>query len=285
MGKLTVAVTGSSGFIGRALTNKIESARWDVIRLDLTQGINLSDRNQLKNVPRFDTLVHLAARSFVPASYENPHDFYSNNYLTTLNALELCRENNAKMIYISSYVYGHPQYLPIDENHPVQAFNPYADSKLMCEKLCRSYHDFFEIETIIIRPFNAYGPNQGENFLIPSILGQLKKGEIVLNDPKPKRDFIYLDDLVEFIVKAISFSDSSFEIFNVGSGKNYSVQEIVELILQNWDKPVRVQYRHVIRENEILETLADISKARDMIGWLPDTSFESGINKVMESLK
>jgi len=285
MGKLTVAVTGSSGFIGRALTKKIESASWGVIKLDLTQGINLSDREQLRNVPRFDTLIHLAARSYVPASYENPHDFYSNNYLTTLNALELCRENDAKMIYISSYVYGHPQYLPIDENHPVQAFNPYADSKLMCENLCRSYHNFFGIETIIVRPFNAYGPYQSENFLIPSILKQLRNGEIVLNDPNPKRDFIYLDDLVGFLLKAIPYRDSSFEIFNVGSGKNYSVQDIVELILQNWDKPVKVRYRHVIRENEILETLADINKARDILGWLPKTSFESGMNKVMESIK
>jgi len=285
MGKLTIAVTGSSGFIGGALTERIENAGWQVIRLDFDQGIDLSDRNQLKDVPPFDTLIHLAARSFVPASYENPYDFYSNNYLTTLNALELCRKNDARMIYVSSYVYGIPQYLPIDENHPVQAFNPYADSKLMCENLCRSYHDFFGNKIIVVRPFNAYGPHQSENFLIPSILKQLKKGKIILNDPRPKRDFIYLEDLVEFFLKAIPYQGSAYEIFNVGSGENHSVQEIVDLVIDNWDEPVEVQYRQVTRNNEIMETLADISKARDILGWMPGTSFVTGLSEVMKSIR
>ena len=285
MEKMKIAVTGSSGFIGKALTKKVLSAGWDVIELDLSHGINLSDREQLQNIPSFNTLIHLAAKSFVPASYKDPFDFYSNNYLATLNALELCRKNEANMIFTSSYIYGHPQYLPIDENHPVQSFNPYSDTKLMSENLCRSYHDFFGIKTLIVRPFNAYGPNQNENFLIPSILKQLSKRKIILHDPRPKRDFVYLDDLVEFFMKAIEYKDSSFEIFNVGSGTNYSVKEIVDIILHNLDGEFEVQFSQSTRDNEILETMANISKARAVLNWAPKTSFEAGIRKIMNSMK
>ena len=285
MGKMKIAVTGSSGFIGKALTKKILAEGWDVLEMDLSEGINLSDQEQLQHVPSFDTLIHLAAKSFVPTSYKEPYDFYSNNYLATLNVLELCRKYQAKIIFTSSYVYGHPQYLPIDENHPVQSFNPYSDTKLISENLCRSYHNFFEIKTLIVRPFNAYGPNQNENFLIPSILKQVGQGEIILHDPRPKRDFVYLDDLVEFFIKAIEYKDSAFEIFNVGSGINYSVKQIVDIILRNIDRELKVQFSQSMRTNEIIETLANISKAQTVLNWVPKTSFEAGIREIMTDMK
>ena len=231
MGALKIAITGSRGFIGSRLTRAVKTAGFEVLELDVKTGVDLVDYAQLKKIPRFDCLIHLAAKSFVPASYEDPLDFYSTNYLSTLNTLELCRNFSAKIIFTSSYVYGHPGYLPIDENHPVQAFNPYSDTKLIGEKLCRSYHDFFGVNAIIVRPFNAYGPGQNPNFLIPRILEQIKNRQIKLQNPKPKRDFVYVDDLVNFFLLAINYEKTPYEIFNVGSGSSFSVQQIVDIIL------------------------------------------------------
>ncbi len=284
MGKLKVTVTGSRGFIGSSLTKKLRTANIEVMELDLKNGINLLDPEVLKKIPSFDTLVHLAARNYVPESYEKPLDFYSNNLVSTLHALELCRINHARMIFTSSYVYGIPQYLPIDEDHPVQAFNPYADTKLIGEKLSQSYNNFFGIEAVILRPFNVYGPHQNENFLIPSILNQLESGHIKLNDSRPKRDFVFIDDLVDFFLKVIFYPKSTFEIFNVGSGVSYSVEQIVKIIVNNFHSDVEVEFKDQQRENEIMETRADISKAAQLLNWFPETSFEDGIVKTMREL-
>lgn len=285
MGNLKVAVTGSRGFIGSPLTRKLHSAQIEVVEIDLKTGIDLLDRNILKKELKFDILVHLAARNFVPESYNKPLDFYSTNLISTLHALELCRMNRARMIYTSSYVYGTPQYLPIDENHPVQAFNPYADTKLIGEKLCQSYHNFFGISVIVLRPFNVYGPYQNENFLIPSILNQLESGHLVLKDSRPKRDFVFIDDLIDFFLKVIFYQNAAFEIFNIGSGTSYSIDKIVKIILKNFHAKVKVEFKEQRRENEILETRADISKAAKILNWFPETSFEDGIKKTMRELK
>ena len=283
MGSMKIAITGSRGFIGSRLTKAVKKAGFEIQELDIKTGVNLVDHTQLKNIPRFDCLIHLAAKSFVPASYDDPMDFYSTNYLSTLNALELCRKFNAKIIFTSSYVYGHPNYLPIDENHPVQAFNPYSDTKLFGEKLCRSYHEFFGVKTIIVRPFNAYGPGQNPNFLIPRIVQQIKNKQIKLQNPKPKRDFIFVDDLVNFFIKAIHFQKTSFEIFNVGSGNSYSVRQIVEIVLEILKRDIPVEFDNIKRENEIMDTRADITKARTILDWSPQITFEEGISLTLKA--
>jgi UDP-glucose 4-epimerase len=285
MGALRIAITGSRGFIGSRLTRAVKTAGFKVLELDIKTGVDLVDYTQLKKIPRFDCLIHLAAKSFVPASYKDPLDFYSNNYLSTLNALELCRNFDAKFIFTSSYVYGHPGYLPIDENHPVQAFNPYSDTKLIGEKLCRSYHDFFGVNTIIVRPFNAYGPGQNSNFLIPRILEQIKNKQIKLQNPKPKRDFVYVDDLVNFFVLAINYEKTPYEVFNVGSGTSFSVRQIVDIILGKLERDIPVEFDNIQRENEIMDTRADISKAWNMLKWSPQTDFEEGIFLTLKAAK
>jgi len=150
---LKVAITGSRGFVGRAIVNRLKDLEVGLIEIDFELGYDMTDWNSLSNIVHFDVLIHLAAKTYVPDSFKNPESFYKTNVIGTLNALELCRKYKAKMIYTSSYVYGNPQYLPIDETHLVNAFNPYAQSKLLGEDLCKAYYRDFDVPSDI--PINT----------------------------------------------------------------------------------------------------------------------------------
>ena len=280
---MKVTVTGSSGFVGSHLVKRLKALNYDVVDIDIKKGIDITNPAKLESVEHFDVLFHLAAKSYVPDSYKDPWSFFHLNIIGTLNALELCRKFKARMIFISSYLYGSPQYLPIDENHPVSAFNPYAQSKLICEQLCQSYNRDFQTAVVIVRPFNLYGPGQDKNFLIPTIINQAKSGKIILNDPVPKRDFLYIDDFVELLVKLIDYNNSGCQIFNAGSSKSFSVREIAEIICQLINTNISIEFTNQKRPNEIADTVADISKAKELLGWQPKISFEEGLKFLIQN--
>jgi nucleoside-diphosphate-sugar epimerase len=282
---MIIAVTGSSGFTGRKLVKHLTSLNHEVIKIDTTEGLDATDFNSLKEIPKFDIIFHLAAKSYVPDSYQKPQEFYYTNFNATLNTLELCRKYNAKYIYISSYVYGNPEYLPIDENHPIVAFNPYADTKLLGENLCRSYNKFFDLNAIIVRPFNIYGPGQTPNFLISSIFKQAISGKIELNDPNPKRDLIYIDDLIRLYESLINFNDSPFEIFNAGYGKSYSVREIVESITKLFPSKIEVNFLNKTRKNEVHDTISNNNKAKTLLNWAPQIDLPEGLSMIYSEMK
>ena len=282
---MIIAVTGSSGFTGKLLTKRLNELNHEVIKLDIKEGIDVTNFESLSKVPKFDLIYHLAAMSYVPDSYLKPHDFYKVNVNATLNTLELSRKYDAKYVYISSYIYGNPVYLPIDEKHRVISFNPYADTKIIGENLCRSYNKFFGMNIIIIRPFNIYGPDQTNNFLIPFILKQAIKGKIELNDPNPKRDLIYIDDLIELYVKLIDYKSSSFEIFNAGYGKSYSVKDIVRFIVELFPSEIEVNFLNKIRPNEVNDTIADIKKADELLNWKPKIDLDEGLSKIINRIE
>jgi len=274
---MRIIVTGSKGFIGSKLVPRLKHDGYDVLELDISDGVDVTDWDQLKSYSSFDCVIHLACLTYVPDSYKIPQDFYRVNVLGTLNMLELCRLNNANMIFASSYVYGVPDYLPIDENHPVNAFNPYAQSKLIGEQLCQGYHRDFNVPVIIFRPFNIYGKGQKEDFLIPSIIKQASSGTVSLKDSRPKRDFIYIDDVIDAYCKAIEYEIDEFNIFNIGSGKSYSISEILEIIKSKYDLELELEFSEERRPNEILETIANIKRAKTLLNWAPTTSMTKGI--------
>jgi nucleoside-diphosphate-sugar epimerase len=276
-----ICITGSKGFIGKKIVSQLSQNNFHIIELDLEDGIDISNWEQVKQVENFDVLIHLAGLSFVPDSYKDPRLMYTTNIISTLNMLELCKINNAKMIYTSSYVYGKPDYLPIDEIHPLRSFNPYSQSKIIGEELCHSYNSSFGVPIIIFRPFNVYGPNQNKNFLIPLILSQIEnEGRINLKDPVPKRDFVHLNDICNAFYKAIFYNKSSFEIFNIGSGKSYSVDEIAKAITTLFANNIEISYTNETRENEVLDTVADISKAKQLLNWYPQVSLFDGLKDI-----
>ena len=227
-----ILITGIKGFIGNILSLKLQALGSEIIKLN-DKKMDVTSWEQVKNLDKADIVFHLAAKIFVPFSFENPRKTYETNILGTLNLLEYCRKNKSKMVFASTYVYGEPNYLPVDENHPTNASNPYSKSKLVGEELCKYYSDDFGVKSIILRPFNIYGPDQNDNFLIPTIINQAKTGKIILKDSRPKRDYIYIDDAVEAFLRA-GIHESNFDIFNVASGEGLSVENIAKIIISQF---------------------------------------------------
>ena len=279
MGKRCL-VTGSEGFIGKKLVKSLTEAGYEVQGIDLSMGIDLSDWKQVKDIRDFDCCFHLAGRIFIPDSFNDPHSFYKNNVNASLNVLELCRLNNARIIYASTYVYGNPVYLPIDEKHPIHPANPYSQSKLLGEELCKGYFDYFGVKVLILRPFNIFGNGQNANFLIPSLISQAQRGKIILDDETPCRDFLFVDDMVEAYIKAFQADILSFEIFNIGSGISLSVMEVAKIISSKF-RDVEISVSSLKRKNEVTNTLADYSKAKDLLDWEPKYTFEQAINRIL----
>lgn len=275
----TIAITGSSGFIGQHLVKRFQNEPFKTIGLDIRNGVDLMSEETIEKIERFDLLIHLAGRSFVPDSYVQPMAFFKTNYILTLHALEMCRRHGAAMIYFSSYVYGKPAYLPIDENHPTDGFNPYAQSKLTGEELCFSYNRHFNVPLVIIRPFNIYGPGQDRRYLIPKIVHMAATGTIELDDPEPKRDFIHVHDVVEFVLRVVEkdFTMKS-EIFNLGSGTSFSVDEIVRMIITN--KKISVNYKSAKRPNEIADVVCNIAKAEQYFNWHPEAVLQKELLRI-----
>ena len=282
-----ILVTGSSGFVGENLVEELKRHNLVVVTLTDPEGhrIDVRDWQKIKEITDIDMVYHLAAVTYVPFSFENSGETYDVNVLGTLNVLELCRLRDVeKIVFVSSYVYGQPRYLPIDEGHPVQPTNPYMRSKVLGEELCRAYNNDFGLKCIILRPFNVYGVGQSGDFLIPSIISQLHGGKIELKDPEPKRDFVYISDLISALIDVGKF-DGNFEIFNIGCGESYSVNEIVDKIVQLYGKDVKIYYKRERRKNEIMDVVADIRKARAKLGWEPRVSFEEGLRRCIDWFK
>ncbi len=279
-----ILVTGSSGFVGGNLVKELE--RQGVKVLTLTNGdghrIDIRDWQRVREIRNLDIIYHLAAITYVPFSFESPREFYEVNVLGTLNILELGRLHKLeKIVFASSYVYGQPQYLPIDEKHPINPINPYSRSKVLAEELCKAYYEDYGVKCIILRPFNIYGQGQNDNFLIPSILKQLVNGKVELSDPEPKRDFLHVKDAVEAYVKAGKYASSDFEVFNIGSGVSYSVDEIVRKILNISRLDIEVSYQHQRRKSEIMNVIADITKAEKKLNWEPKVSIDDGLTQII----
>jgi len=279
---MKILITGFSGFIGKYLLERLKQTTHELILLDIATGCDICDWEQVKHITGIDTIVHLANLSFVPASYEEPKRFYESNYLSTLNMLELCRLNHAKMIFFSSYIYGSPEYQPVDENHPIQAFNPYAQTKVICESLCQGYNRDFKVPVTIFRPFNIYGKGQNPDFLIPTIIQQAKKGSIVIKDDRPKRDYIHVKDIVEAVYTAIESKNSAtLQTYNLGTGVSYSVKEIIDMVRGLFNSDIEYQCKNEIRPNEVMDTIADISKIKSELNWEPKIDIIEGLKMMI----
>tara|TARA_R100001443_G_scaffold40222_1_gene53655 strand:- start:2006 stop:2884 length:879 start_codon:yes stop_codon:yes gene_type:complete len=243
-----VLVTGGAGFIGSTLVDKLIERNIDVIVVDnLSSGkkenINpkaefiradiSTDRPLFNNV---DTVFHLAATPQVQYSIENPTD--NNNINSLINMLNLSKKAGVKRFIFSSSsaVYGNPQYTPIDENHPIQTLSPYALHKLVGEQYCKLYSLVYGLDTVCLRYFNAYGdrmPNKGAYRSVISVfMEQYKNKEPlnIVNDGNQRRDFVHVNDIVNANIICGGTKDNfNGEIYNVGTGKAYTVNEIADM--------------------------------------------------------
>jgi UDP-glucose 4-epimerase len=197
--------------------------------------------------------------------------------------LEYCIQKRAKkLIYVSSYVYGNPKYCPVDEDHPVNPHNAYAESKYIGERLCQFYCDRSDLKVIILRPFNIFGKSMRDGFLIANLVNSVKNGEkTTIENKSSRRDFLYIDDFVDLILRIKDY-DSKYEIFNVGSGVSYSFEDVVNKIEKITSKKINIGYNDN-KETFIPEVTADISKIKNKTDWQPRVTFDDGLRKTLES--
>jgi len=276
-----VLLAGGSGFIGRAVARVFEREGVCFETAERHSGIDLCDWASVQELDGMEAIVQFAGHSSAPLSWEAPHLFYRENLLITLNLLELARLRSARLILGSSCIYGAPKYLPVDEAHPVHPSNPYMASKFMAEQLCAAYARDFGVPVTALRIFNAYGPGQRGDFLIPTVIEGVRRGALLLRDPQPRRDFVHVGDIAEAVLAALRLQGSGFAAFNIGSGSSIAVWELVSLAVRVSGHPVDVSYTSKSRRGEIDDVVADVSKAARLLGWTPRITLEEGIRRLL----
>lgn len=278
---MNILITGSDGFIGKHLKQKLlENKNYSVFGLNRNKKDIAVDEIKLKNI---DHVIHLAAKSFVPKSWVNPYPFYRTNVLGAANVLEYCRKAECDLTVLSSYIYGKPIHLPINEEHPIRPHNPYSHSKILSEELYKYYRTNFNLTINILRPFNIYGPEQKDTFIISKIIKQVldkKFSNLELFDLKPRRDFLYVDDLIDAIIKTLKKNNNS--TYNVGSGSSISVKNIANIVMKIAGINKEIIETGDTRPNEIMDVVADIRKIKCELNWYPKINFEKGIEKCIE---
>ena len=280
-----VLVTGGTGFLGRHLVQRLRAAKIGVVTPNRAQGFDLQ-RDDLP-LNEVDHVFHLAARTGVVEAWHDPVGFFHTNTHGTVRVLDQCRRHGCSLTYVSAYVYGQPQRLPIAETDPVAANNPYAFSKSMAEEACRFFFKNFGLPVTILRPFNVYGPGQGEQFLLTRIAVQAVDRncqEIVVRDLAPRRDYIFISDAIDAILASLETKSGS--LFNIGSGISYSVADAIRTVcrLAGVTKPSRAIVG-ATRPNEINDVVADITALRAETGWMPRVSFDEGLRQLIEALR
>ena len=276
-----VLVTGVEGFIGRHLAAALAAGHMDVVphsraNGDLARG--LAPAAGVRHV------FHLAARSLVPESWAAPLPYYETNVVGTAAVLEFCRRSGAGLTLVSSYVYGVPRRLPIDETHPLDAFNPYSHTKILAEHVCRYYVSQFQVRATIVRPFNVYGPGQVNSYLIPSLIDQAVNPavrEIAIADARPRRDYIHVDDFVRLLVSTLDCSGGG--TYNAGSGVSTGISDLVAIINGHLGTAKPLVERAGARPSEVLDVVADISKARRELGWTPRIGLTEGVKALVDT--
>mgnify|MGYP001577931057 FL=1 len=276
--KNSILITGATGFIGRHLIKKISN--YSIAVDENGKNIDLRIRKDVLKMKRADTVIHLAAKIPSEKNYSK-NTFFEHNFLGTLNILEYCVQKKIKkIIFVSSYVYGNPKKNPINEKYEVKPHNTYAKSKVLSEELCKIYAEKYKIQIIILRPFNIFGYLQKDNSLISNIMKSIKNNSsITIINKNNKRDYLFIDDLIEVIIKLINY-ECKFEIFNIGSGKSYSFENIIQLFEKKSKKKIKRKYK-ISKENSIPKIQADITKIKKEIKWNPKYTLVEGIEKII----
>jgi UDP-glucose 4-epimerase len=266
----SVAVTGSTGFIGSRLMEELSSAGANAvaIRDDIRRVIELGQPN---------VVYHLAA-----LSHHSGGDIQGVNVKGTFNVLEACRRSDTSVVFASSAsVYGVPEYIPVDEEHPKVPVSEYGKSKLEGEMMIKSHAEQHGLKFTILRLFNVYGPGQTGSFLVPTIVSQLDGPKMVLRNSCYKRDFIHVDDVVGALLRAAPCSN---EVLNIGSGTGHTARQMVEKMLDIRNAEGKGIPEVSYGDSKDFDIVADITRARDRLGWEPMIDIDAGLKGVMEGM-
>lgn len=278
-----VLVTGSKGFVGTHLCKYLKQSGFQIVTTyNKHTPVDVTNSYQLLKIDDVDTIVHLAAKTSISDSFEKPFETYFTNFIGTLNVLELARKRKIKkLIYVSTYVYGQPLYLPVDEKHSVNPHSPYNNSKLMAEKICQDYSHNFGINIVTLRPFYVYGPNHRNRSLIPSVIKQIKKdGKVKLSGNKIKRDFLFVTDFVYLIERILQEFPTGYNIYNVGYGKSYSLNQVAEELARLIGKDIEIEFSRGINP-DVTDMIADIRKVSKEFRWKPTVDIKRGLQLIV----
>ena len=272
----SILVTGATGFLGRHVVRDLLRRGFKVEAKSRADG-DVCDAETWKKFPATDCVIHLAGSTFVPDSWDAPSKFLQNNTLGTSLALDFCRNHKAKFVFFSTYMYSREAVMPVSEDSKLRPSNPYSLSKFFGENLCKFYSEHFGVKAVIFRPFNVYGLGQSEKFLIPSIIRQARLSDVIeVQDTKPSRDYVYVEDLLAALNCAIT-TDIEFEVVNIGTGRSYSVLELIETLGIVSNRKYKIRSAMSERQSEIMHTQADNSRAREILNWEPQWSLKSGL--------
>ena len=234
----------------------------------------------------FDIVVHLAALAGVRPSLENPRGYYSVNVEGTLNLLEAARKAKVPRFVFgsSSSVYGINEKLPFAEDDSINnTISPYAATKSAGEALCMTFSHLYEMRTVCLRFFTVYGPRQRPDLAIHKFAKMILDGKPIpmFGDGETRRDYTYVDDIIHGVRSAIDYSDSMYEIFNLGESETVRLSELVELIEASLGMKATIE-RYPEQPGDVPVTYADVSKARRLLGYNPSTKIKEGIPRFIE---
>ena len=302
-------VTGCAGLIGSNVTRMLISEGHSVIGIDSLNNsydIRLKEWriNQILNSSNFDFhstdicnmsrlrdifnnkiegVINLAARAGVRDSVKDPWDYYKTNVIGTINLLELCKEFDISKFVLASTssLYGETNEQPLSETHITDyPLSPYAASKKASEAICYTYHHLYNIDISIPRYFTVYGPAGRPDMAVFRFIQSISKGVpiTIFGDGKQTRDFTYVDDIAKGTV--LSLKKLGYQVINLGCDTPISVNSCISLIEKNLGRSAQKTYLP-IHPADVRNTWADITQAKELLKWKPETSFSEGIRETV----
>jgi NAD dependent epimerase/dehydratase len=306
---MKVLLTGADGFIGSHLAeqlvrsghdvraiviyNSFDSWGWlDAVTPEITSQMeivaaDIRDPVQMMSlVSGREAVLHLAALIAIPYSYVAPDLYVQTNIQGTLNLLNAARAAQVgRFIHTStSEVYGTARYVPMDEAHPLQGQSPYSASKIGADQMVNSFFTSFQLPTVIVRPFNTFGPRQSARAVIPTIISQIAAGKksVQLGALSPTRDFTYVSDTAKGFAAALTSDNGVGEVINLGAGFEISIADTFATIadVMGSDAIAIEDPQRVRPENSEVERLfSNNSKAKELLGWQPELSGPEGLRE------
>jgi len=305
-----ILVTGADGFIGSHLTSILSAKGYEVKALSQYNSFNnwgwleqvnckndieilsgdIRDSNYCKTITKdVEIIFHLAALIAIPFSYIAPDSYIETNIKGTLNICHAAKENGiSRLIHTStSEVYGTAQYVPIDENHPLQPQSPYSASKIAADAMAMSFYNSFDLPVTIARPFNTYGPRQSARAVIPTIITQIASGkkEIKLGDPSPTRDFNYVEDCCRGFIMLAESKKTIGETVNIGSNTEISIGDTFNLIKEIMSSDVILindEQRKRPKKSEVFRLCCDNKKIKELVSYEPEVDIRNGLKKTID---
>lgn len=304
-----ILITGGAGFIGSHLVDRLlAEGEWQVSVVDdfndfydptiKRENVKRHEGNpnyrlyeaDIRDLPAlkrifaensFACIVHLAARAGVRPSLEQPQLYVETNINGTMNLLELAREHDVRQFVFgsSSSVYGINANVPFSEDDPIrQPISPYAATKAAGELLCHTYTHLYGIRSVCLRFFTVYGPSQRPDLAIHKFARLISENKPipVFGEGTTRRDYTFIDDIIAGVRAAIDYTASDYEVINLGESRTVELSELILLIEQELGTTAQID-RQPLQPGDVPQTFADITKARKLLAYNPQTPIEEGI--------